>query len=407
LKNKIYHEIDLARQAVNWRLLKTVSAVMFLIGAAAFLAGILGGDPRRAWSAYVTNYVYWTGLAFGTFLLSPVLVTTNATWGRPVKRIAESVALFLPVSFILLWPLLPARQTVFWWAHNPDSQKAAWLNTPFFFAREGIGLLAMTLVALFFVYHSVQSDMKWIKNGDGDAGKHAHAQATLSPIYIVLYAFILTLVSFDFIMSLNPEWVSTLFGAYFFIISFYSGLAVVIFISALAVRNMGMGKLIEKKQFHDLGKLLFAFCVVGADFFYVQFLVIWYGNLPDETRFVITRVVYDPWALLAWLVLLMVFIVPFLVLVFRKIKMKPGAMIFVSIWIFIGIWLEKFLLVTPSLLKRNTMPLGLMELFVTMGFLGIFAFCVFSFLERYPILAISDPKLQLSLEPEEEAVHVV
>jgi Ni/Fe-hydrogenase subunit HybB-like protein len=208
-------------------------------------------------------------------------------------------------------------------------------------------------------------------------------------------------------MSLNPEWFSTLFGAYFFIVSFYSGLALVIFLSALAVENMGLGKLIEKKQFHDLGKLLFAFCVVGADFFYVQFLVIWYGNLPDETRYVIARVIYDPWALLAWLVLIMVFIVPFLILVFRKIKMNPGVMVFVSTWIFVGIWFEKFLLVTPSLLKRKMMPLGPIELFVTIGFLGIFAFCVCWFLERYPILAISDPKLKISLEQEEEAVHVI
>ena len=407
MKNEIYQEIDLAGRAVNWRLLKIVSIVLFMVGAAAFLAGILGGDPRRAWSAYMTNYVYWTGLAFGTFLLSPTLVITNASWGRPVKRIAESVVLFLPVSFILLWPLLPAREMVFWWAHNPDPQKAAWLNTPLFFAREGLGLLAMAGVALFIVYHSVQSDMKWIKNGEDATGEHAHAQATLSPIYIILYAFILTLFSFDFIMSLNPEWYSTLFGAYFFMVSFYSGLAFIIFLSALAVRNMGLGKIIEKKQFHDLGKLLFAFCVVCADFFYVQFLVIWYGNLPDETRYVIARVVYDPWAFLAWLVLFMVFIIPFLVLVFRKIKMKTGAMLFVTSWILVGIWLEKFLLVTPSLLKRKTMPLGLMELLVTIGFLGIFAFCVTCFLERYPILAISDPKLRLAPEPEEEAVHAV
>lgn len=407
MKNEICRELDLARGAVNWRLLKTASLIMFLIGAAAFVIGICGADPRRAWSAYVTNYVYWTGLAFGTFLLSPVLVVTNATWGRPVKRIAESVALFLPVSFILLWPLLLGRETVFWWVHNPNPEKAAWLNTPFFFAREGLGLLLMATVALIFVYHSVQSDRKWIDNGDEATERHTNAQATLSPVFIILYAFILTLLSFDLIMSLNPEWFSTLFGAYYFVVSFYSGLAVVIFISALAVRNMGLGKLIEKKQFHDLGKLLFAFCIVGADFFYVQFLVIWYGNLPDETRYVIARVNYDPWALLAWLVLLMVYVIPFLVLVFRKIKMKPGVMIFVSCWVFIGIWLEKFLLVAPSLLKRKTLPLGFQEIFVTIGFLGIFAFCVFWFLERYPILAFSDPKLRTALEPEEEAVHVI
>ena len=120
----------------NWGRLKVVSLVFFLIGAAAFAYQLFAGDAQRAWSAYLTNYVYWTGLAFGTFLLSPVLVLTNATWGRPVKRLSESVVFFLPFTFILLWPLFLARGSVFWWVLHPEAQKAPWLNTPFFFARE-------------------------------------------------------------------------------------------------------------------------------------------------------------------------------------------------------------------------------------------------------------------------------
>ena len=405
MKSEVYSEIDQARRSVNWRVLKTVSAVLFLIGAVAFLYGIFAGDSVRTWSAYVTNFVYWTGLAFGAFLLSPLLVTTNATWGRPVKRIAESVVFFLPVTFILFWPLFFARETVFWWVLHPSAQKAPWLNTPFFFIREGVALLALTLVALRLTYHSVRSDMELISAGERSQ-MHAHGQSVLSPAYIILYAFILTLVSYDLIMSLSPERFSTLFGAYYFLVSFYSGLAVITILSALAVMKMGLENLIEKKQFHDLGKLMFAFCVVGLDFFYVQFLVIWYGNLPDETRYVISRVIYDPWTALAWTVLVVVFIIPFLVLLIRKLKMRPAPMIVISIWILIGVWLEKFLLVTPSLVKAQSLPLGVSEVLITLGWLGIFSFCVCSFWERFPILAISDPALERALEPEEEQVHL-
>jgi hypothetical protein len=306
---------------------------------------------------------------------------------------------------MLFWPLFLGRETVFWWVLHPSAQKAPWLNTPFFFAREGVALLTMTLVAIKITYHSVRSDMEWLGAGERSQ-MHARGQSVLSPAYIILYAFILTLVSFDLIMSLNPEWFSTLFGAYYFIVSFYSGLAVITILSALAVMQMGLGNLIEKKQFHDLGKLLFGFCVVGLDFFYVQFLVIWYGNLPDETRYMIGRVVYDPWAALAWTVLIVVFVIPFLVLLIRKLKMKPVAMIVISIWILLGVWLEKFLLVTPSLLKAKSLPLGISEVLITLGWLGIFSFCVCSFWERFPILAISDPALEKVLEPEEEQVHL-
>ena len=127
----------------------------------------------RAWSAYLTNYVYWTGLAFGTFLLSPVLVLTNATWGRPIKRLSESVVLFLPVSFILLWPLFLGRENAFWWVLHPEAQKAPWLNTPFFFTREGMGLFALILTAALLARNSVKSDMEYIEGEAGAGGPPA------------------------------------------------------------------------------------------------------------------------------------------------------------------------------------------------------------------------------------------
>ncbi len=405
MRSEIYPEIELAKKSLNWGTLKALSLVLFFIGAAAFSYQLFEGDAKRAWSAYLTNYVYWTGLAFGTFLLSPLLVLTNATWGRPVKRLSESVAFFLPVSFILLWPLLLGRANAFWWVLHPEEQKAPWLNTPFFFAREGIGLLVLSFTGVLLAYHSVKSDMEYMK-GVSSAPDRRHAQHTLSTVYVILYAFILTLVAFDMMMSLNREWFSTLFGAYYFVISFYAGLAFLAILSTFAVKKMDMGQAIGKKQFHDIGKLLFAFCVVGLDFFYVQFLVIWYGNLPDETRYVIWRVIYDPWAALAWTVLIVLFVIPFVVLLFRRIKLEPVHLTMISIWILIGIWLEKFLLVTPSLVKSKSLPLGIFEVLITLGWLGLFAFCVCSFLQKYPVLAVSDPKLAAALEPGEKEPHL-
>jgi hypothetical protein len=121
---------------------------------------------------------------------------------------------------------------------------------------------------------------------------------------------------------------------------------------------------------------------------------------------VIWRVIYDPWAALAWTVLIVLFVVPFVVLLLRKIKMKPVLMTGISIWILIGIWLEKFLLVTPSLVKSKSLPLGIFEVLITIGWLGLFTFCVCTFLQRYPVLAVSDPKLAGALEPEEREPHL-
>jgi len=147
--------------------------------------------------------------------------------------------------------------------------------------------------------------------------------------------------------------------------------------------------------------------VVSMDFFYVQFLVIWYGNEPVETRYVLHRIVYDPWTALAWTVLIVFFVIPFVVLLIRKIKLKPVLLTAMAIWILIAGWLEKFLLVAPSLIKTKSLPLGIFEALITVGWLGLFAFCVFSFLQRYPVLAFSDPKLDRALETEEAKVHLV
>ncbi|MCE5334286.1 MAG: polysulfide reductase NrfD [Desulfobacteraceae bacterium] len=407
MKSEVYRDIELAGKTANWAAVQKISCALFLIGLGAFLYGIYSGDTLRAWTAYLVNFVFWTGLAFGTFLLSPVLVVTNASWGRSVKRIAESVALFLPATFLLFWPLFGARETLFWWVRNPHTHKAAWLNTPFFFARGGIALFLLALVALCIVNHSVRSDLEYMRGDERKLTARAGAQAKLSPAFIILYAFILTLIAFDLMMALAPGWHSTLFGAYYFVISFYSGLAVLIVVSALAAKNLGMSKLIGKKQFHDLGKLLFAFCVVGADFFYVQFLVIWYGNKPEETRYMIRRVMYDPWTALAWTVLLVLFVVPFLLLLFRRLKMRPAFMIALSAWILCGAWLEKLLLISPSLLSGEPFPLGILEAAITLGWGGLFAFCIAWFLQRYPVVAVSDPVVRRVTEPGEEAARAV
>jgi hypothetical protein len=338
-----------------------------------------------------------------------------------VKRLSESVTFFLPVSVILLLPLFLGRADAFWWVLHPEEQKAPWLNTTFFFAREGVGLLALALTAAILAYHSVRSDLEYMKKGgmeqEAERGEGAFspeggepgrrdAQAAFSVTYAILYAFVMTVVAFDMMMSLSREWVSTLFGAYYFVVSFYAGLALLAVLSTFAVKKLGMAKAILKKQFHDIGKLLFAFCVVSMDFFYVQFLVIWYANLPDETRYVIWRVFYDPWSALAWTVLIVLFVIPFLVLLSRKIKMNPVLMTIVAVWILVAIWLEKFLLVAPALEKSKSLPLGIFEILITLGWLGLFAFCVLSFLHKYPVLAVSDPKLPEAFEAEEAKVHL-
>jgi Ni/Fe-hydrogenase subunit HybB-like protein len=377
----------------------------------AFGMGISGAQAERTWQVFLVNYLFWSGLAFGSVLISATLVMTKARWGRPLKRLAEAPAAFLPLSFLLFWILFFGRHRIFPWIHEPLPEKAAWLNTGFLFARDGLALFLLTLVAMALVYYSVRGERNlqsqgveaW-EGGQAQGQNNLHKQAVLAPLLGILFALGFSLIGFDLVMSLSPHWVSTLFGMYFFVGAFYSALAALMFMALIARKAFKMETFIRQNQFHDLGKLLLGFCLVTGDFFFSQFLVIWYGNLPEETRFVITRVHSAPWKPLAWVVLGLGFALPFVVLLSKKAKTRPGTMILLSGLILIGMWLERFLLVAPSLWKGPDLPLGLMELLISLGFLGLMAASVLWFFTRFPLLPLSDPLFQDSLEQNRGAV---
>jgi hypothetical protein len=378
-------------------------AGLFLLGAAVFVVFQGGAQAQRAWQAYLINFVFFTGLSFGAVLFVAVLNMTNAVWGRPLKRLAESLGAFVPASFLLFWVLYFGKENLFPWIAHPVHGKEAWLDVSFLLARNGLALLALGGTAAALLYQSLRGEGAFSGAADPASSSEKEdprwrKQVVLSPVFGVLYALALSLLAFDLIMSLDPHWFSTLFGAYYFIGCFYTALAAILFLAALGRKPLGLEEFILPKHFHDLGKLLLAFCLVTGDFFYSQFLVIWYANLPEETRYVILRVRDSRWEPVAWAVLICSFAIPFLVLLSSKIKRIPAAMIALTSLLLAGMWLERFLLVAPSLWKEESFPFGFVEIAVTAGFLGAFALCVIFFLKKFPLLPFSDPLFRRGLK---------
>ncbi len=377
---------------------KAASVILTCVGIAAFLYGISGEMALRAWQVYVVNYVFWAGLAFGAVLFSAVLNLSKAVWGRPLKRLAESFGAYLPVSFLLFWVLWPGKEYIFRWVRNPVPQKAAFLNAPFMFARDGISILALTVLSLLLVYYSVKADREWLALGGPPIATHYpwtglfRSQWRFSPVLPAAYAFILSLVAVDLIMSLDPEWYSTLFPGYYFIASFYSAIVALYLFALIAKHRLGLARYLHPRQFHDLGKLTFGFCIFTGYLLYGQLLVIWYGNLPEETRFVILRAKLAPWQPFSWAVLCLIFFIPFLALLSKRIKIERGPMIFITIMILVGFWMERFLLVVPSTwTARPGIPFGMLEILISAGFFGLVWLCITVFLSRVPIVPVSDP----------------
>jgi hypothetical protein len=203
-------------------------------------------------------------------------------------------------------------------------------------------------------------------------------------------------------MSLDPHWYSTLFGGYYFMGSFFVAIVAIYLVSLLFLDSPVLREHIHARQLHDLGKLTLAFCVFTGYLFYAQFNTIWYGNLPEETRYVILRVKLSPWEPLAWVILFMILIIPFFVLLSRRVKLKRGPMIGLTILILVGMWLERFILVAPSIWKREWIPLGPLEVLITAGFFGLMGLCFTLFLRRFPVIPVSDPLFREALASGED-----
>jgi hypothetical protein len=149
-----------------------------------------------------------------------------------------------------------------------------------------------------------------------------------------------------------------------------------------------------------------AFCIFTGYLFYAQFLTIWYGNLPEETRYVILRVKLPPWEPLAWTILIMIFVGPFFIFLSRRIKISRVPVIVISIVIITGMWLERFILVAPSLSTHaDHIPIGITEVLVTAGFLGLVGLSVTTFLQGVPLLPISDPLFRKMQEEKKERLE--
>ncbi|MBI3329733.1 MAG: polysulfide reductase NrfD [Nitrospinae bacterium] len=355
----------LAHTTQRWPVLAFgLLGLVALSGALTFMQAIDGPASLRAWQIFLVNFLFWTGISQAGVVFSAVLYVTGAQWGKPIRRIAEGMVAFLPLS-VLLFPLLVwGLDVLFPWVHGAPGalhgaiaeERALWLHAPFHVARDGIALLLLAGLSLVFVYHSL-------------AGRERTSRI-LSPILLILYAVVYTLLAFDLVMALDSQWISTLFGGYFFIGNFYAGLAAIAIATVLMRRCLHLEERMTLSLCHDLGKLIFGFSLLSFYLFWSQYLTIWYGNLPEETEYIIVRVKEPPWVYLSWAVLLLAWAIPFLVLLSRNTKRNPLVLSCISGLVVIGMWLERYVLVVPSLWHAEGLPLGWIEPSITLSFLA-------------------------------------
>lgn len=405
---------------------------LFAVGLVSFVVR-LTQDPRSAWISYVSNWLFFTSISIGAVMLAVASWITKAKWNWSVRRVSQAMAAFLPIAFVLLLPMLTLREEYFPWIGMMDGdpilqRKAAYLNLPFLISRNVVGLGLLFGMALYFVYLAVRPDMGladrseandearrgwrekltqgWMGQEQEEVSSYKR-MTTLAPAFALVYAVVMTIVSYDWVMGLEPHWYSTMLGPWFFMGAFWGGIAATILWSLyLRTKHKDLEHSIGLHVRHDLGKLAFAFTVFWTYLFFSQYIVIWYGKLPWEQAWIIRRS-EPPWGRFSALVVALCFVVPFVGLIGRRAKMKPALLATYAAVILVGLWLERYGMVAPSLYRAGEAVFTIWQPLIGAMFLGLWIGSIRWFLSTFPAVQIwqpmSDPE---SLEAERPAQGV-
>lgn len=357
--------------------MKMVLAVLALVGAVAFVMGALSGDARQVWAIYLVNLVFWSGLAVTGPAIAGMMQLTEAYWSPGVRRIALTTAGFLPVSFALFVILFAGRAELYAWVTTPVPSKAAWLNTPFFWLRT-LGLAAL----LFWVCFAFIKALLRNPSVLGDP-QERRRRDRLAVILLVLWVITVSLWGFDLVMSLDPHWYSGLFGGYFVVSTLYTAFAL---LSLMSIRANARGLGITPAAVQDVAKLQFAMSIMWMYFFWSQYLVIWYGNVPIETRWVAQRFFESPWKTLAWVIFFVGWLIPFAYLLKRLTGRPPERhtpLFVVACFGLVAIFLERILTIVPSVFPKGAPSFGLRDVLITAGFMALFVLSRRWFFDRF------------------------
>jgi Ni/Fe-hydrogenase subunit HybB-like protein len=360
--------------------------LLAVLGIVAFLYGVTRPEPARVWGIYLVNLLFWSSFAITGPALAGMIQVTEGRWSPSIKRIALTTAGFLPVSLVLFVVLFFGRSALYPWVTEPIPIKAAWLNVPFMALRIGLGSLLLYWVAMRLVKAILVED-----EPGQDTQAAIDRRYRLSSVLLVLYMIVLSLWGFDLLMSLDPRWYSGLFGGYYVVTSMYPGFGLVTY---LTIRSNERGLThVAPTAIQDVAKLTFALAVFWMYFFFSQYLVIWYGNVPAETRFIARRFFSQPWGGIAWAIFIIGWLIPFSYLLKRLTGRPPERHQVFKVILFFGwiaIFVERMLLVFPALLRDNTVPIGPVEVLVTLGFFAVFVLSRNWFIGRYrPVLNLS------------------
>ena len=355
-------------------------------------------DPRQALASYLVAFVYWLGIALGALILLGAFHAAKARWPVVLRRFLETIPLVFPLFVVLFIPIVLGMKHLFVWADphgltgamaHAVHHKQPYLNTPFFLARAALYFAVWIGVA-----HLLRG---WSVRQDGQGGHDLTLkQRRLGAGSLPFLALTLSFASFDWMMSVDPRFFSTIFGVYWFAGSFMGCFAVLIIAGNATRRDPGQfGHHLNADHTHSLGKFLLAFTAFWAYIAFSQFMLIWIANIPEEVPWYMVRT-SDGWGLVGIFLAVGHFLVPFFLLLSRDLKRNPARLALVAGWLLLVHWVDIWWLIMPRLHEGGP-SLSWLDLtaFVGVGAAAV-AFLVLR-MRGAATVPVRDPYLQDSL----------
>ena len=348
-------------------------------------------DKTEFFRSYLVAFLFWTGITLGSLALLMVQHLTGGRWALIIRRILEAGSRTLPLMAVAALPVLAGMKTIYIWSRPGQTDpvilaKRLYLNPEFFTVR---------MVFYFAVWFTLAYFLnKWSKEEDaGSAGLALWMRMEgLSGIGLVIFGFTVTFASIDWVMSLEPQWYSTIYGLLFMVSQALTALAFSIAMLVWLSDREPLSQFVKPAQFQDLSSFLLTFVMLWAYLEFSQFLIIWGGNLSDEIPWYIRRM-EGVWGQVGLLLAILSFFLPFFLLLFRHVKRRPRSLLIVAMLILVMRLVDIFWMVLPAF-GGGSVRLTWMNVALPLGMGGVwFAYFLWQ-LQRMPILPVHDPRMQ-------------
>jgi len=376
--------------------LRGIGSKALVVGVAGAIATAAGAfvDADRFYVSYLSAWLLWYTVATGCLGLLLLHHLSGGRWGIVLRRPMEAAARTIPVIAVLALPLLLSLDKLFIWTDHARVEadhllhhKAPYLNSTAFIVRFVVAMVLFSVFAFLLSKRSAAQDEQ------GDGGR-AYSMLQVSSVGLLLYVIVNSFMGFDWVMSLDPYWFSSLYGAIFLAGSAVAALTFLILIANFLVQRQPMAAVYSSKRFHDFGTLLFAFVMFFTYLTLSQFIIAYQGNLPEEVVWFEDRF-HGAWAYVAFGLLGLHFFFPFLVLLHRSVKKRAAALSARAAFVLLMRYVDLIWQTRPSLVEYEQGGLGLswIDLAAPVGIGGLFVVFFLRELVKRPLLPVNDPSL--------------